>query len=317
LVLDKDKILGIAQKYILKGQTKKAITEYLKLIQASPKDKRLHLKLGDLYMKIGEDEKAIQEYLKLADLYTEEELNSRAISVYKKILSISPKLVEAFRRIASLYLKEGLVGSAKSYYRNILEIQPGDQEALRALEDIEAFRQPKEVLPAISHEEPHGIKDRHIGKRPPEEKVPPTLMSKIPPPISMPGGEPPPPEKESETHYHLGIAYKEMDLYDYAISEFELAASNPSMKFDCYIMLGSCYMEKGDYNKSIQSYKAAAQIKGLPDEKSARLQYHLGLAYEANGMNSDALGAFNLVLKLDPSFSGIEEKVKKLRHSQK
>jgi len=35
--LDKDKILGIAQKYILKGQTKKAITEYLKLIQASPK----------------------------------------------------------------------------------------------------------------------------------------------------------------------------------------------------------------------------------------------------------------------------------------
>jgi len=51
LGIDKEKILDIAQKYILKGQSQKAIKEYLKLVEASPEDKRLHLKLGDLYLK--------------------------------------------------------------------------------------------------------------------------------------------------------------------------------------------------------------------------------------------------------------------------
>jgi len=318
LVIDKEKILGIAQRYILKGQTKKAIKEYLKLIEASPKDKRLYLKLGDLYSKIGENEKAIQEYLKLADLYADEDLNSRAISVYKKVLSINPEFVEAFHKTAKLYLKEGLVGSAKNYYQSVLELKPDDQDALKALEYIENYRQAKESPKAVSPEEPFVSKHRqppakkHIGERTSLTHSPTTATS-------IPTGETPipPTTEDAETHYHLGIAYKEMELFDYAISEFELASSNPSMKFDCYIMLGDCFMEKGDYDKSINCYKTASEIKGLPEKKLARLQFNLGLAYEANGMVSEALHAFNLVLKLDHSFSEAQEKIRKLEQPPK
>jgi tetratricopeptide (TPR) repeat protein len=114
-------------------------------------------------------------------------------------------------------------------------------------------------------------------------------------------------------HYHLGIAYKEMELFDYAIPEFELASSNPSIKFDCHIMLGNCFMEKGDYDKSIEYYKGASEIPGLPGEKLARLNFHLGLAYEAKGMVSEALDTFALVLKLDHSFSEAQERIKRLQ----
>ena len=114
-------------------------------------------------------------------------------------------------------------------------------------------------------------------------------------------------------HYHLGIAYKEMELFDYAISEFELASSSPSMQFDCYIMLGNCYMEKGDYNKSIEYYKMSSAIQGLSNEKLARLHFNLGLAYEANGMVSEAISTFNIVLKLDQAFAEAREKIKKLQ----
>ena len=120
-------------------------------------------------------------------------------------------------------------------------------------------------------------------------------------------------DKDSEMHYHLGIAYKEMELFDYAITEFELASSSPTMKFDCYIMLGNCYMEKGNYNKSIEYYKMSSEIQGLSNEKLARLHFNLGLAYEANGMVSEAIETFNLVLKLDQSFAEAKEKVKKLQ----
>jgi tetratricopeptide (TPR) repeat protein len=117
-------------------------------------------------------------------------------------------------------------------------------------------------------------------------------------------------------HYHLGIAYKEMELFDYAITEFELASSSPAMQFDCYIMLGNCYMEKGDYNKSIEYYKMSSAIQGLSNERLARLHFNLGLAYEANGMISEAIDTFNLVLKFDHAFTEAIEKIKKLQYSQ-
>lgn len=318
MVTDKEKVLDLAQKYIQKGQSKKAIQEYLKLIEADPKDKRLYLKLGDLYFKNRENEKAIKEYLKLADLYTEEDLNSRAISVYKKILSIDPKRIEALNKIAKLYLKEGLKGDARNYYQSILEINPNDQEALKAIGSIEDLRPLKDVSKAASFtetpiprilqpSESKMIEEDIIG--PPSPAIDTTSL-----PYET---EVPSTDKESETHYHLGIAYKEMDLFDYAISEFELASSNPSKKFDCYIMLGNCFMEKGDYNQSIQYYKMASEIKGLSNEELARLHFNLGLAYEANGMISEALKTFNLVLKLDHSFPEAQEKIKELQQLKK
>ena len=317
--IDKENILDSAQKFVLKGQLKKAISEYLKLVEADPQDKRLHLKLGDLYLKNGEEDKAIQSYLKVATLYGEEDLNFRAISIYKKILSINPKLTEAFHKIALLYLKEGLAGNAKNYYQSILQINPRDSEALKALKNIESPQQPKErTIPSPAAAQSPPSRHPHSPERMPVSEAPDLAPSPAVDP-SMLSSERGASvlDKDSETHYHLGIAYKEMELFDYAISEFELASSAPSMKFDCYIMLGNCYMEKGDHNRSIECYKICSKIPGLPKDKLARLHFNLGLAYEASGMVSAAIDTFNLVLKLDHSFSEAKEKIGKLQPLRK
>jgi tetratricopeptide (TPR) repeat protein len=319
LGIDKEKILDIAQKYILKGQSQKAIKEYLKLVEASPEDKRLHLKLGDLYLKNGEEDKAIESYLKVARLYGEEDLNFRAISIYKKILSINPKFIEAFHEIAQLYGKEGLAGSAKNYYQSILEIAPNDPKATQGLREIESPQAPRGgaappfEAAAIPYARP---------SRPPEGKTMEENSDLFSPPVTensmvAPEARVSELDKDSEMHYHLGIAYKEMELFDYAIAEFEQASSSLSMKFDCYIMLGNCYLEKGDFNKSIEYYKMASEIEGLSKEKLARLHFNLGLAYEGNGMVSEAIDTFNLVLKLDRSFAEAEERIKKLQLQRK
>jgi len=319
LALDKEKILYLAQKYILKGQSKKAIPEYIKLIEADPKDKRLYLKLGDLYCKNGENEKAITDYMKLAGLYVEEDLNSRAISIYKKVLSINPKHIDALHNIARLYLKEGFLGDAKTYYQNILGIKPDDQEAQKALKDFDTPPQPRDIpktMPTVEFSIPaHYPSPKEI--KPFDDKSDLFPSSIVEHQILPEAAEIPPPDKDSEMHYHLGIAYKEMELFDYAISEFELAASNPAIKFDCYIMLGSCFFEKGDNAQAIQLFKETAQIKGLTKEKLARLHFNLGLAYEANGMLSEAIGTFNLVLTLDHSFPEAQEKIRRLQQLQK
>lgn len=316
-MVDKEKLLDLAQKYILKNQPKKAISEYIKLIEADPKDKRLYLKLGDLYYKIGDNEKAITEYMKLASLYAEEDLNSRAISIYKKILAIHPKHIEALHRIAGLYLREGLAGNARNYYQTILEIKPDDQEVRRALRDLDASLQPRDSKPAPTFEFSIPSATPTEEFKPIDDKSDLFPSSFVEPQVLPEATQVPPPDKDSEMHYHLGIAYKEMELFDYAISEFEQAASNPSIKFDCYIMLGSCYLEKGDSSQAIQYFKEASQIKGLTREKLARLHFNLGLAYEASGMFSQAIETFRQVLSLDQSFSEAQERIKKIQQLQK
>lgn len=318
-MVDKEKILDLAQKYILKNQPKKAIAEYIKLIEADPKDKRLYLKLGDLYYKNGEYEKAIAEYLKLAELYAEEDLNSRAISIYKKVLSINPKHIDTLHRIAGLYLKEGLSGNARNYYLNILEINPTDEAARQALDRLDSSLSSREVPRITSAPHLPPFSDAPLPKetKPIDDKSDLFPGSVVDPQGSPGPVEVHPPDKEAEMHYHLGIAYKEMELYDYAISEFEQAANSPAMKFDCAIMLGTCYLEKGDSARAIQYFKEGTQLKGLNREKLARLHFNLGLAYEANGMFSEALETFQHVLTLDSSFMEAQEKIKKLENLPK
>ncbi len=330
--MDREKILKTAQQYILKGQIEKAIKEYQKIVKTTPKDIRARLKLGDLYLKSGESEKAIEEYLRVAELYEEEDLNSRAISSYKRVLSLNPKLIEAYHKIAELYLKEGLRGDAKNCYQSILKMRPHDQKALEALRGLAEEQPVKEVpkkvpyqetgLPRYSAHVPQtrGVEEEiHLTSPLPAESSDVSFENETTPetePVleTEPAleTEPPPPDKDSEMHYHLGIAYKEMELFDYAISEFEQAALNPSIQFDSYIMLGNCFMEKGAYDKSIEHYRMASEIKGLSKDKLARINLKLGLAYEANGMISEALDAYQLALRLDPS-SEAKEKIRRLQ----
>jgi len=254
----------------------------------------------------------------VANLYGEEELNFRAISIYKKILSINPRFIEAFHKIAKLYLKEGLAGNAKNCYQSILQIDPHNSEAAKALKNIESPQRPRERIPPPSASDsfPSG------SPYPPGKKSAVETSGFVPPPAtnaSILSPEPgiSPLDKDSEMHYHLGVAYKEMELFDYAITEFELASSAPSMKFDSYIMLGNCYLEKGDYNKSIDYYKTSSKIQGLPKEKLAWLHFNLGLAYEASGNIIEAIDTYNVVLKLDGSFAEAREKIRKLQPLRK
>lgn len=310
--IDREKILSTAQRFVLKGQSEKAIKEYQKLINASPKDIRSHLKLGDLYLKNGENEKALTEYMKVAELYMEEDLGSRAISVYKRVLSLDPKRIEALHYIAKLYLKQGLKGDARNYYQNILKLRPDDEDALRALKEYEDRSRLGEApnrltSPSLSSKNSPALEQRSTNEI--HLPLPVSTVRSVP---SYDGGTTSA-DKDAEMHYHLGIAYKEMELYDYAISEFELAASNGSVQFDCYIMLGACFMEKGDIDKSIEYYRTASELKGLTDKELARLYFNLGCAYEANGMFREALDAFTRVLQVDRSLSEVQEKIDKLR----
>jgi len=120
-------------------------------------------------------------------------------------------------------------------------------------------------------------------------------------------------EKDYETHYNLGIAYKEMDLYDEAIQEFRLAARDQDRTLACASLLGHCYLAKGEAEAAIREFRAGLEVKGRPRESYHSLRYDLGVAYEVQGDLVRALGSFEALQAENARFRDVSARVQALR----
>jgi len=116
------------------------------------------------------------------------------------------------------------------------------------------------------------------------------LLADIGPVVSEPLGE-----KDYETHYNLGVAYKEMELYDEAIEEFRLTARDPKRALECANLVGLCYLAKGQPEQAIQDLEAGLAIPGHPPEAYQNLRYDLGTAFETIGDLPRALAQYEML----------------------
>jgi hypothetical protein len=120
-------------------------------------------------------------------------------------------------------------------------------------------------------------------------------------------------EKEYETHYNLGIAYKEMELYDEAIQEFRLTAQEPKRALECADLVGLCFLAKGQPEQAIRDLEAGLAIEGHPPEAYHTLRYDLGTALEAVGDLPRALEHFERLQSEGPRFRDVPARVQALR----
>ncbi len=120
-------------------------------------------------------------------------------------------------------------------------------------------------------------------------------------------------EKDYEMHYNLGIAYKEMELYDEAIEEFRLTAREPKRALECADLVGLCYLAKGQPEQAIQGMQAGLEIGGHPPGAYHSLRYDLGTAYEKLGDLGTALEQFEILQSEGAHFRDIQARIEALR----
>jgi tetratricopeptide (TPR) repeat protein len=125
--------------------------------------------------------------------------------------------------------------------------------------------------------------------------------------------------EDFETHYNMATAYKEMDLLDEAIREFQVAAGMTGSAdgtpryFHCCNMLGHCFVQKGMPQAAVLWFKKGLEAPGRNAEESKALQYELGSAYEAMGDFRRAVGAFTEVYGVDVGYRDIAERLVSLQ----
>ncbi len=120
-------------------------------------------------------------------------------------------------------------------------------------------------------------------------------------------------DEDSETHYNLGIAYKEMGLVDDAIKEFQTSRSDPKRFIQSSTMLGVCYMEKGLYSLAIDVLNKAVIETKERDDSYWALTYELAEAYEKNKNLKEALDLYTGVYGWSAKFRNVSDKMSQLR----
>jgi len=115
VAINKNKINDNALKYIQKGQVKKAIREYEKILSEDPNDVRTLLKKGDLLVRVGEKGQAVDTYLRVASAYSQQGFHLKAVAVFKQILKIDDSRIDVNLRLADEYQNLGIVGDAMSH----------------------------------------------------------------------------------------------------------------------------------------------------------------------------------------------------------
>lgn len=122
--------------------------------------------------------------------------------------------------------------------------------------------------------------------------------------------------EDTDTHFDLGIAYKEMGLLNDAIREFALCAVNPHRECMANTMIGICHTERGDISAAIGAFKKALYADQKTDREELGLYFELGKAYEAVRDPQEALYYYEKVKKRDPKFMQVDERILALTQPQ-
>jgi pilus assembly protein FimV len=126
-------------------------------------------------------------------------------------------------------------------------------------------------------------------------------------------------DEDLETHYNLGIAFREMGLVDEAISEFQkVAKATDSGKpfryvMQCCTLLGLAFTEKGQPGIAAIWYERALRVPGIEPESILALRYDLGVAQESAGEPEAALKSFSQVYAMNIDYRDVADRIAALQ----
>jgi tetratricopeptide (TPR) repeat protein len=122
-------------------------------------------------------------------------------------------------------------------------------------------------------------------------------------------------DEDLETHYNLGIAYREMGLLEEAIGEFQKVAKaadkGPAFRYamQCCTLLGLAFMEKNQPAIAAIWYERALLTPGLDQESILALRYDLGVAQELAGDSAAAAKSFSQVYAMNIDYRDVSERI--------
>ncbi|HWA93189.1 MAG TPA: tetratricopeptide repeat protein [Terracidiphilus sp.] len=232
----------------------------------------------------AKDDKRAQAYFHaaMAGVYEDQAMNTgrpeyvtHAIEEYKLALDADPDSAELNNELADLYFRVGRVRDAESTVRNLLKSDPNNEDAHELLGRI-YLRRLGESQNGVSSASPSGnALDQAIAEF---EKI-----------VSLK-------PKSVDDRMVLGQLYSVKHDAKKAEEQFKIAQDiNPDSE-DVVINLARLYAENGNVEQAAKTLESVD-----PDDRTPKMEFALGAAYEQLKKPKDAIAAYQRAVDMDPS----------------
>jgi len=293
-------------------QAQNLVDEILRL---DPNSVRHRQKQVEFAFKSGDKAKLIDAYVELADTLLRSDLPDKARSVYKRVAEHDPANERAKAALAMLAPvatpppeppakpkaklrdTEGKTAArdAKLKVRDEA-VEAGDFVDLSAMileEDLPV----RDTRMKVADEEPTGDEERDFQE----------MLARF-----KQGIDENIDEGDFQSHYDLGVAFKEMGLLDEAIAELQKALRAPDGKLRSSEALGVCFFDKGAHVVAESILRRALDLPASGDQERLGILYWLGRALEELGKRVEARELYGRVFAVDIRFRDVGERSKAL-----
>jgi tetratricopeptide (TPR) repeat protein len=279
------------------------------IARLAPETVRFHQKRVEYAFRTNDKLRLIEAYLALAGALLNAKQAEKASAVYQRVLDLSPDDIRAQAALEAISAepppppeppapvrKASPRGPSSSPVRTRSadpQPSPGDGGFVN-LGELLRDEGPKSTRMIVNEEEPTGDEEADFAD----------MLKKFKQGIAENVAQ-----EDYQSHYDLGVAFKEMGLVDEAIAEFQKALKAPANRLPTYEALGQCFIEKQQNSIASTVLSRALGEGGYSDEELIGVLYLLGRAAQAQNHFEDALSYYQRVCVIDIDFRDVSERM--------
>jgi tetratricopeptide (TPR) repeat protein len=280
------------------------------IARLAPETVRFHQKRVEYAFRTNDKLRLIEAYLALAGALLNAQQAEKARAVYQRVLDLAPDDIRAQAALESIQVEPpapeappparkpaGRGGPTPSPVRTRSadpEPSPGEGGFVNLGELLRGDDSPKSTRMIVNEEEPSGDEEADFAD----------MLKKFKQGIAENVAQ-----EDYQSHYDLGVAFKEMGLVDEAVAEFQKALKAPSNRLPTYEALGQCFIEKEQYAIASTVLARALGEGRYSDEEMIGVLYLLGRAAQALNHSEDALGYYQRVFVVDIEFRDVVDRI--------
>jgi len=275
------------------GQTKQAIKKLLDLLEKDDRNSYAHYLLAEAYAKEDNQKMATVEY--------------RQVLKYGKY-SDKVDEVNVRTKLAKLFLDQGLLDDAKSEYLILTKIEPDNFLHFFELGTI-YFRSNAMDRATIFFKKSSSLNPRHeqshyyLGQIYYQNNLYSDAKNSFLEAIKI---EP----ANYRAHYFLGLVLRQMQDFEWAIKEFDIAQKSEELKVKCFLAKGSCHMQKGMIPKAIMEFERGLKFARKGSDTELGLRWYLAECYEKTRDLHSAIHQWEKIAEMKPNFRDVQAKLK-------
>jgi tetratricopeptide (TPR) repeat protein len=291
------------------------------IIRLDPNSVRHHQKRVQYAFQANDTPRLVEAYLELADALFRGGQGDKAHTVYQRVLELAPNDIRAqaalsafvdsapappppspsntgaFRRYSANTKRASSPAPAPPKPARPVRVEQNADEFVNLGDMLRDDEVPKSTRMVVEEQAPSGDEQADFAdmlkrfKRGIAENVD---------------------EEDHQSHYDLGVAFKEMGLLDEAIGEFQKALRASEQRVRTYEALGQCFMERSQFDVAVTILERAVADGKVGDEQLVGVLYLLGYASEALDRYEDALTYYQRVFAVDIQFRDVAERIRAL-----